>query len=134
MAVNTISFTVRTQSKRQVIDITSTVDDLVRQQQLDAGLAAVFVQHTTAALSTAVMDPGTDLDMLDAMTTVMPDLEYRHPHDPTHTPDHILSTWVGPSVTVPVNGGRMLLGTWQRIVLFEFDGPRQRNLVLTLIG
>jgi secondary thiamine-phosphate synthase enzyme len=133
MSIKTISFTVSTQSKRQVVDITSIVDDLVHKNQFDEGLASVFVQHTTAAVSTAVMDPGTDLDMLDAMTTIMPDLEYRHPHDPAHAPDHILGTWVGPSVTVPVNDRRMLLGTWQRIVMFEFDGPRQRNLVLTLV-
>ena len=98
------------------------------------GLCSVFVTHTTAAITTADLDPGTDLDMLDAFTTMIPDLDYRHPHDPAHAPDHILATLVGPSVTVPVENGRLVLGTWQRVVLFEFDGPRNRQVVVSLTG
>jgi secondary thiamine-phosphate synthase enzyme len=65
---------------------------------------------------------------------MIPKLKYRHPHNPEHAPDHILASLVGPSVTVPVDGGRLVLGTWQRVVLVEFDGPRERELILSLIG
>ncbi len=124
---------VRTARKRQVIDLTSTVNKFISEQGFVDGLCNVCVLHTTAALSTADLDPGTDQDMLDAYTAMLPELTYRHPHDPEHTPDHILATLMGPSVTLPIEHGRLVLGTWQRVVLFEFDGPRERELVLSLI-
>ena len=106
---------------------------LIREAGFDAGLCSLTCLHTTAALTTADLDPGTDLDMLDAFTAMIPKLNFRHPHDPSHTPDHILATLIGPSVTLPVSRKRLVLGTWQRVVLFEFDGPRERSVTLTLV-
>jgi len=60
----------------------------------------------------------------------MMDLDYNHPHDPEHMPDHILATTIGPSVTVPVQNGELQLGQWQRIVLCEFNGPRERTVTI----
>ncbi len=125
---------IRTQSGKQVIDITRDVQEIIRKEGFTGGLCNVFVTHTTAAITTADLDPGTDLDMLDAFYRMVPNLNYRHPHNPAHTPDHILATLVGPSVTVPVDRGQLVLGTWQRIVLFEFDGPRSRTVCVTLAG
>jgi secondary thiamine-phosphate synthase enzyme len=88
--------------------------------------------HTTAALTTADLDPGTDLDMLDAFEHLIPRLKYRHPHDPTHVPDHILSALIGTSVAVPVDKGHLVLGTWQRVILVELDGPREREVIVGL--
>jgi len=92
------------------------------------------VLHTTAGLTTADLDPGTDLDMLDAFEAMIPKLRYRHPHNPAHVPDHILSALIGTSASVPFSGGKMLLGTWQRVVLVELDGPREREVVVTLLS
>lgn len=128
-----IDFTISTDDNKQVIDLTGQINDMLRQQGIQNGVCHVFVKHTTAALSTADLDPGTDLDMLDAFTTMIPDLDYRHPHNPEHVPDHILATLIGSSAWVPVANGKLVLGTWQRVVLFEFDGPRQRQLVLNPI-
>ncbi|HOA23831.1 MAG TPA: secondary thiamine-phosphate synthase enzyme YjbQ [Aggregatilineales bacterium] len=125
---------VHTQSKKQVLDITDRLNRAIADAGATEGVCHVFVAHSTAALSTAVLDPGTDLDMLDAYTLMLPDIDYRHPHDPTHAPDHILATLIGPSVSVPFSDGRLILGTWQRVVLFEFDGPRDRELIVTLCG
>ncbi len=125
---------VETRGKEQVLDITDRLSSLIRQEGFSDGVCHVFVAHTTAALSTADLDPGTDRDMLDAYRAMIPDLDYRHPHDPAHAPDHILATLIGPSVTVPVEGGRLALGTWQRVVLFEFDGPRRREVFVSLTG
>jgi secondary thiamine-phosphate synthase enzyme len=126
--------TIRTRGSKQVIDITRDVQAIIGKEGLSDGLCSVFVTHTTAAITTADLDPGTDLDILDAFYEMIPDLDYRHPHNPAHTPDHILATLVGPSVTVPVSQGQLVLGTWQRIVLFEFDGPRSRTVCVTLVG
>lgn len=125
---------IRTQSSKQVVDITDRLNRALADEGAAEGVCHVFVTHSTAALSTADLDPGTDLDMLDAYTLMLPDIDYRHPHDPTHAPDHILATLIGPSVTVPFEGGQLVLGTWQRVVLFEFDGPRERQIVVTLTG
>ena len=121
---------IKTRKKREIIDITDHV-----QQQLGtkSGVCHLTVLHTTAALTTADLDPGTDLDMLDAFEALIPKLRYRHPHDPGHVPDHILSALIGTSVTQPVDKGQLVLGTWQRIVLVELDGPRDREVVVTFI-
>lgn len=125
---------VSTEQKRQIVDIT----DLVQKQLTSgSGVANVFVQHTTAAITTADLDPGTDLDFLDFLDGLVPAPPsggWRHPHDPKHVPDHLLSSLIGPGVFVPVKDGRLQLGTWQRIVLVELDGPRQRNIEITLLS
>lgn len=126
--------TVQTRKSKQVVDITNDLNNLLAGSGLESGLCHVFCLHTTAGLTTADLDPGTDLDMLDAFTAMVPKLRFRHPHDPSHTPDHILATMLGPDVTVPVRRGRLALGMWQRVVLFEFDGPRTRSLLVTFIA
>lgn len=98
-----------------------------------ASLCFLFIKHTTAALTTADLDPGTDLDMLDAFEVMIPKLVFRHPHNPAHVPDHIMSSLIGASVGIPVSDGNLVLGTWQRVVLVELDGPREREIVVTLI-
>lgn len=121
---------IKTVSNRQVIDIT---DEVQRYVSKDASACNVFVAHATCAVTTADLDPGTDLDLLDAVWEMIPKLNYRHPHDPAHVPAHLASSIIGPSVVVPVDDGQLILGTWQRIILVELDGPRERNLVVTLL-
>jgi secondary thiamine-phosphate synthase enzyme len=122
---------IKTRKKREVLDITEQIEAaLSKQYAKQNGICHVLVLHTTAALTTADLDPGTDLDMLDAFEAMMPKLHYRHPHDPSHVPDHILSALVGTSVSLIVESGALVLGTWQRVVLIELDGPRQREIAM----
>lgn len=120
---------VRTDRQRQVIDITEQVQGLIKPE---AKAVSVFVAHTTCAVTTADLDPGTDLDLLDAVWEMIPKLKYRHPHNPAHVPAHLASSIIGPSVTIPVKDGKLVLGAWQRIILVELDGPRERKLWVTL--
>ncbi len=124
------TFTVATHRKREIVDITEPVDGMLPE---DSGICFLNVLHTTSALATADLDPGTDLDMLDAFEAMMPKLQYRHPHDPQHVPDHILSTLIGTALTLPVREGSLVLGTWQRVILIELDGPRRRELTLDFL-
>jgi secondary thiamine-phosphate synthase enzyme len=121
---------IKTHEKREVLDIT----DLIEQElgKSSSGICHLLVLHTTAALTTADLDPGTDLDMLDAFEALIPKLRYRHPHDPAHVPDHILSALIGTSVTLPFEKKKLVLGTWQRVVLIELDGPRERELAMSI--
>lgn len=125
---------IKTTQKREVLDITDLVEDQLAEGNTESGVCHLFVLHTTAALTTADLDPGTDLDMLDAFEAMMPKLRYRHPHNPAHVTDHILSAMIGTSVSIPFQRNKLLLGTWQRVVLIELDGPRQRELALTVSG
>ena len=127
------TLTVKTHKKREIVDITAHVQTLLsRSYPGKTGICHLSLLHTTAALTTADLDPGTDLDMLDAFEQMVPKLKYRHPHNPEHVPDHILSAVIGTAITVPVENGTLLLGTWQRIILVELDGGRSRELVLAL--
>jgi secondary thiamine-phosphate synthase enzyme len=121
---------ISTHKKHEVIDIT---DQIQQQLPNQNGLINVFVAHTTAAITTADLDPGTDEDFLDFLKSLVPDLNWRHPHNPAHAPDHLLSSVIGPEVSVPLQNVKLQLGTWQRIVLVELDGPRQRNIEITCL-
>jgi secondary thiamine-phosphate synthase enzyme len=123
---------IKTQKKREVLDITDAVEKKLGSHDSPSGICHLLIQHTTAALTTADLDPGTDLDMLDAFEALIPKLRYRHPHNPAHVPDHILSALIGTSVSLPFERKKLLLGTWQRVVLIELDGPREREVVLSV--
>lgn len=128
------TITVATRKKDQVVDITDQVEAYLRgapEAAKESGVCVVFAAHTTCALTTADLDPGTDLDLLQALRKLLPQMSYRHPHNPEHAPDHLLSSLIGPSVVLPYANRRLLLGTWQRVILVELDGPRQRTIHLS---
>jgi secondary thiamine-phosphate synthase enzyme len=129
-----ITLHVNSDKKREVIDLTARLREALDRNQAGDGLCHLFLTHTTAALTTADLDPGTDLDLLDAFTAMVPKLDYRHPHNPKHVADHILSSLIGTSLWVPVKNREPRLGTWQRVVLLEFDGPRERQIALAMIA
>lgn len=120
--------TIETSKKKEVINLTGEISRLIT---IKNGLLNLFVLHTTCSLCLADLDPGTDLDYLDALEAIAPNLNYRHPHNPQHAPDHIMSSIIGASLTVPVQNGRLVLGTWQNIVLIELSGPRKREIMVT---
>src|SRR5207237_9954304 len=88
---------IKTHKKKEVLDITETVEKaLGKRNSGDSGICNLFILHTTAALTTADLDPGTDLDMLDAFEEMIPKLRYRHQQNPAHVPDQI---WAAPVAT-----------------------------------
>lgn len=125
--------TIKTTQKDEIVDITNRVEEIIADSKVDSGLCVVFVAHTTACITTADLDPGTDLDFLDALRNLLPkNLRYRHPHDPAHAPDHILASIIGPSVAIPFKNEALQLGQWQRVILVELDGPRERTVVISM--
>lgn len=127
-----IRHTIHTVKQKQVVDITDEINKIIQEGKLQNGLCNVFITHSTASVSVADLDPGTDLDLLDALSEMLPKLPYRHPHDPSHVGDHIMSTIIGPSLTIPVENGQLALGVWQRLVVIELNGPRDRTILITL--
>jgi secondary thiamine-phosphate synthase enzyme len=119
---------VRTRAAKDVLDITAEVEAALGGAQ--EGLCALFIQHTTAALAVGEAGEGTDQDLLEVAQKMVPRIAFRHRHDPSHAPDHMASSLIGPSLTLPVLGGRLALGTWQRVLLIELNGPRERSVVV----
>lgn len=122
---------IKTIKKEQVIDLTNQLEVELLQQPTQDGLCTIFTAHTTCCITTADLDPGTDLDTIDFLRAIQPHIQYRHPHNPAHAPDHILSSIIGPSVCIPFEKKHLILGDWQRIVLIELDGPRERNVIVS---
>ena len=115
-------------SRERIIDLTTELDRFCAG--LGDGLVNVFVPHATAGVALMETGSGSDDDLLAALERLLPrDDRYRHAHgSPGHGADHILPAFVSPSVTLPVLGGRVALGTWQSVVLVDLnvDNPRRR--------
>lgn len=125
---------IRVERKKDVIDITELVNELLEKKNSKTGGCVLFLKHTSAAITTADLDPGTDLDYLDAFEAIIPKLNYRHPHDPTHVGDHINSAMIGTSLTIPIKDGQLDLGVWQRVILIEFNGPKEREISVAILS
>jgi secondary thiamine-phosphate synthase enzyme len=129
----TTTITISTKRHKQVIDITNRVHQYLLQTGASDGLCNVFVAHTTAGITTGEAIEGTDEDLMETLEKIIPPIRFRHAHDPSHAPDHMISSIIGASLTVPVRGGKLLLGTWQRILFVECNGPRDREVVITVL-
>ncbi len=124
---------IRTTRKDEVIDITENINEIIKKSGRDNGIIILNLLHTTCSLTTADLDPGTDGDLLEALRKMLPKISYRHPHDPSHTPDHILSSIIGTSISLIFQSKRLVLGTWQRVVLIELNGPKTRRIAYSIV-
>ncbi len=118
--------TVRSKAHEQVVDITEDVAAIAAG--MSDGICSLFTQHTTCALTVLTNEEGIAEDLLSVLHGLVPQTT-PYVHDSAdHVRAHVLSALVGPSVTVPVRDGRLGLGQFQRIVLVEFEGPRERAI------
>jgi len=127
------NFETKTNSKDQIVDITDKINQIIQKSNKKNGVCVLSILHTTCALATADLDPGTDLDLLEALRKMLPKISYRHPHDPSHTSDHILSSIIGTSLSLVFENQTLSLGAWQRIILVELNGPRTRQIAFSII-
>jgi secondary thiamine-phosphate synthase enzyme len=125
---------IKTRALKQIIDLTDQVQAVVRDATLADGLCSVFVTHTTAAVTTGEIGEGTEQDFLEIVEQIIPRIRFRHAHDPSHAWSHMASSILGPSLTIPVSAGELMLGTWQSIMLVELDGPRERNVFVSCLA
>jgi secondary thiamine-phosphate synthase enzyme len=126
-------FRVRTHRKHELVDITKQVADIVRESGVDEGLCHVYVAHATAALVINENDdPNVCTDFLDCLDKLVPHGVWRHDRIDNNAAAHIKAAMLGPSETIPVHAGRLVLGTWQALMLAELDGPRERRIIVTV--
>ncbi len=128
------TLSVRTGSRIEMVDITGKVQELVRTSGVEEGVCHIFVAHTTAGLTiNENADPSVQSDILMVLNKVISDREaYRHGEG--NSPAHIKASLMGPGLTVLVNNGNLLLGTWQGVYLCEFDGPRTRKVHIKIMA
>jgi secondary thiamine-phosphate synthase enzyme len=126
-------FGVRTERRIQMIDITDRVAAIVRESGAESGICVVFVPHTTAAVTiNENADPDVPRDICAKLAELIPERGgYRHAEG--NSDAHIKSSLVGASETVIIEGGRLVLGTWQSLFFCEFDGPRSRRVYVTVV-
>ena len=119
---------IRSRARTEMIDITGEVQRTLEQGKSGALVCVVFVPHTTAAVTiNENADPSVRADILAELNKVIP-FEDGYTHDEGNSAAHVKASLIGSSVTVPVEDGRLCLGTWQGIYFCEFDGPRQRQV------
>jgi secondary thiamine-phosphate synthase enzyme len=125
--------TVSTRRKQEVVDITRQVAEAVSRSEVGEGMCTVFVAHATAAVViNESADPNLCDDLLDALGRLVPEGVWRHDRIDDNGAAHIKAAILGPSETIPVRDGRLLLGAWQAIMLVDLDGPRRRRVVVTV--
>lgn len=125
---------IRTTTKRQMIDLTARVAEIVARADVAEGLCSVYTPHATAAIVINENDdPNVCVDVLDALDRLIPAGVWRHDKVDGNAASHIQATILGPGETIPVRGRNLLLGRWQAVMLVELDGPRDRRVVVTVL-
>jgi secondary thiamine-phosphate synthase enzyme len=139
MAVKTVPMLVAMRGGTQIENVTKSVQDALAGSKLTDGIVTVFVKHTTASLMVIEDEPGIRADTKSWWDRTVPaDLNWQHNtrnpgEDNGHS--HLRGQLQGPSVTIPFSNGAMLLGTWQQIVLVDFDTrARTRELIIQILG
>lgn len=129
-----LSFNVKTNRQVEWLDITGEVQRTISASGISEGICVVFVPHTTAAVTiNENADPDVVHDVLLALDAISPNRrEFRHAEG--NSAAHTKSSLIGPSLTLIVSGGKLLLGTWQGIWFNEYDGPRTRRVLVRILG
>jgi len=127
-------FSVSTHSSTEMINITSQVQNELKRAEIKSGICTVYVPHTTAGITiNEGADPDVARDMVMELNKIVP-LQDEYAHAEGNSAAHIKTSLFGSSVQIPVEEGRLSLGTWQSVFLCEFDGPRNRRVIVQVIG
>lgn len=129
-----VSFSLSTRQRDQMIDITSRVAEQVREHKMEQGIAVIYCPHTTAGITiNENADPDVKHDVLLVLDEVFPWKHHKYRHAEGNTASHLKAITTGTSQTVIVDKGRLVLGRWQGIYFCEFDGPRERTVLIKLL-
>jgi len=127
------SFSIKTNSQFEMIDITSQIQNIVYESGIVDGIVQIFIPHTTAAVTiNEGADPSVPKDMIKELDKIIP-LRDNYLHMEGNSAAHIKSTLVGASEMVMIENGSLVLGTWQALFFCEFDGPRQRKVFVNVM-
>jgi len=126
---------VRSRQREELVEFTDQVQQNLSENRAQEGVVVLYVQHTTAGVTVNEnADPDVPRDMLHALRTLVPQHGMGFRHGEENSDAHIKASLVGSSVTVPFKDGKLLLGRWQGIFLCEFDGGRERQVIMMIRG
>jgi secondary thiamine-phosphate synthase enzyme len=126
---------IETGNSVDVIDITDRVEQNLRESDVENGICLVYSLHTTTGLTVNEADTALINDILNLLKKIAPKgAGYKHDQGDGNAHAHLQATLLGNSVIIPVEMGRLVLGTWQRILFFELDGPRRRSIFVRIIS
>lgn len=136
--IETKTISVDTKADTDLIDITGLVLEAIEKSKISSGIVTIFVAGSTASISTIEYEPNLIKDVKQAIERIAPsDIEYEHHKTwgDDNGKSHVRATLMGPELTVPFKNKKLLLGTWQSLVLLDFDTrPRKREIVLQIMG
>ncbi len=125
---------IRSSKHFEFIDVTRDIQDIVRKNEIKEGICYLYVPHTTAAITiNENADPAVKNDIISTFAKIVP-WNGNYTHLEGNSAAHVLSTVVGVSVVIPISGSKLALGRWQGIYFCEFDGPRTRRLIVSIMG
>jgi secondary thiamine-phosphate synthase enzyme len=125
----------RTSRRTELLEVTGRVQEVVTRSGVSGGVVVVQSLHTTAALTiNENADPDVRHDLLAKLEALVPHQEPFYRHGEGNSDSHLKTSFFGPSLTVVVDGGRLVLGRWQGVYLCEFDGPRERRLAVQVVA
>ncbi len=125
---------VKSNKRIELIDITDIVNDLIVESEAKDGIALIFAKHTTVALIVNEYEPGLVSDIEFSLERLIPELDYKHDRIDNNADSHLRSILLQSSIVLPVTNSHLDLGTWQRVLLIELDGPRKRTVTIKLLG
>ncbi len=126
-------FSILTQERFQLIDITEKVEKVVKESGIKDGLVLVFVPHSTAGILLTENEENLKQDWIDVLKKLVSGFDFRHNKIDDNADSHILSGLAGQEKNFPINDGRIVRGIWQQIFLVEFDGPKSRIVTVKII-
>jgi len=126
--------TISTSQKQQIVDITEQTKKIVKESKVKQGICYVYCPHTTAAITiNENADPDVKKDILKKLSQLIPE-DDNYSHAEGNSDAHIKSSILGNEKTIIIKDNKLILGTWQAIMFFEGDGPRQRKVLIKIIG
>lgn len=134
LASYTDIITVRSKNRMEVIDITDLVENSVRKSGISSGICLIHLPHATAALIANENESGLIRDIIRKIREEFVREGWEHDKIDDNAHAHIASSFIGASRAFPVVSGRLIRGTWQNLMLVELDGPRERKVVITVVG
>ena len=129
-----MEFIIATTRKEELIDITERVNGALKQENAGRGVCTVYVPHATCAVLINEYEPNLTKDFLASLDSLVSGRAYLHDTIDDNATAHLKSGLLGPSASIPIHGSQLALGTWQRVVLCEFDGPRERRVIVEAVA
>ncbi|AFZ71168.1 secondary thiamine-phosphate synthase enzyme [Caldisphaera lagunensis DSM 15908] len=126
---------INTNQRIEILDITNKVENIIKQKNYEKGILNLYVLHTTAAITLNEYEPNLEEDLKRIISEIFrPDGDWKHNLIDDNAHAHLASSFIGNSRSLLIESGKIVLGTWQRILFIELDGPRKRMVKIVFIG